>query len=593
MQPRTILPGVLFLALALCSLAPILPHFASAIPSPANGSRTVPLFNAWTILWNSLQLHEGFPNYWQAPIFFPETHAFALSEPQPATLLVAPLKPHTHNPALAYNTWLLLSLTLNGVFANRLLRWLDVPAAFAAAAAAAIVVHPLLHHQLDSAQLTPLWPSIWTITALLQLQQLAASQAPSRRILLRGIEVGLAFSATAACALHHTLFLTLLLLLTAWTAVPFKHLRAWLPGAAAAAVAALPILPLALEIHAALAAPHYVREPSLIAQLSVHPTDFLRSPNHTFLTLPALRGHTYFPLNPGWLRLLAAAATIVAAVKASCRPSPNPGNPKQVAAIRFLTALALGSALLALGSRLQVGPLKLWPLLTENIPGFAQVRSPFRFGYFYQTAVLLLAAPGLSILHSKIIDRSLFRHKPRLQQATIFLAALIITCESLPGKLQIVGVPNTAQQPAWIAAVRQHLPPGHALLILPLVPDASAASYEDTVRRMIHATARQIPLVNGYSGFFPPAHHKLQKQLQQPLTPELAQQLLVQNVSVILSTSNHTTNQLLESAPNSLSVLWNHSPSQTTLLQIHPPGVAYPGANATPAERYGHKPAHP
>ncbi|MEY3459953.1 MAG: hypothetical protein RL215_3110, partial [Planctomycetota bacterium] len=566
MQPRSLLPPTLFLALALYSLSPVLPEFNSAIPAPAHGSRTVPLFNAWTILWNSLQLHEGFPNYWHAPIFFPQQRAFAFSEPQPATILVAPLKPHSNNPALAYNAWLLLSLTLNGLLAHRLLRWLDVPAAFAAAASAAIVLQPLLHHQLDSAQLVPLWPSIWTITALLQLQQLAACRAHSRRrIIVKGSEVGIAFSATAACALHHSLFLALLLLLTAWITVPPKHLGRWLTGAAAAAVAVLPILPLALEIHAALAAPHYTREESLITQLSVQPADFLRSPSQTLLTLPALRGHSYFPLNPGWLRLLAASAAVFASFAAVCRPASNLCSAKQSAAIRFLAALTLAAALLALGSRLRIGPVKLWPVLAEYLPGVAQVRSPFRFGYFYQTSLLLLAAPGIALLHTKLVSQTPLRNHPRLQSIAILLTAIAISCESLPGKLQLIGVPNPARPPAWVVAARQHLPDGHALLILPFAPNASAASYEDTTRRMIHATAHHIPLVNGYSGFFPPAYYELQKQLQQPLTTQLAQQLAAQNISAILSTSNHCTSQLLQSAPNSLSILWNHAPSQQTL----------------------------
>ena len=571
MQPRFILQPLLFLALSLYSLAPALPHLSSAVPTPAHGARTVPLFNAWTILWNSLQLHQGLPNYWQAPIFFPESRAFAFSEPQPATLLLAPLKPHRNNPALAYNCWLILSLTLNGIFAARLLRWLDTPLIFNSAASATIVLHPLLHHQLDSAQLTPVWPSIWTITAILQLQQLSSTHRPRlKHVTLKGFEIGLACCATAACALHHALFLALLIILTSPTAIPFKYLRNWLPGATAALLPLLPLLPAALVIQQALAAPHYTREESLINQLSAQPTDFFRSPPGAILNHPKLVGNSFFPLNPGWLRLLAALTAALAA-SATLRPhaaNPSP-NTKQTNALRFLTALTLTAALLALGSRLQFGTLKIWPILAHYIPGFAQVRSPFRFGYFYQTTLLLLAAQGLTILHNKITRSPKLQHIPRLQRSFAVLAAFTLALETLPNKIQLVGIPDPAHPPAWVTAVQQHLPEGHGLLVLPQPPNASAAAYEDTTRRMIHATAHNIPLVIGYSGFFPPAHYELLKQLQHPLTPQLINQLRSQNISAILSTSEISTNQLLQSSPNALSVLWQHAPSQTTLLKIH------------------------
>jgi hypothetical protein len=87
---------------------------------------------------------------------------------------------------------------------------------------------------------------------------------------------------------------------------------------------------------------------------------------------------------------------------------------------------------------------------------------------------------------------------------------------------------------------------------------------------MIHATVNNVPLVNGYSGFFPPAHYELQQQLRNPPTPQLTQKLLNQNISAILSTSEITTRQLLNASPNSLAIRWQHPPSQTTLFQIQP-----------------------
>src|SRR5690606_18272581 len=83
---------------------------------------TVPLFNAWTIWWNCDRLAHGFRGYWDAPIFFPEQQTFAFSEPQPATLMVAPVLWGSGSPILAYNAYLWLSLLLNGLVTLWLLK---------------------------------------------------------------------------------------------------------------------------------------------------------------------------------------------------------------------------------------------------------------------------------------------------------------------------------------------------------------------------------------------------------------------------------------------------------------------------------------
>ncbi|MEM7349105.1 MAG: hypothetical protein AAF485_33160, partial [Chloroflexota bacterium] len=119
-------PWVIFAIFVLWSLVltyPLIWQLSSHIPQGDEGVGTVPLLNLWTLQWNGDQLMQGYPHYWDAPIFAPIQGAFAFSEPQPLTgLLALPLWLATASPALGYNGVVWLFLVLNGWFTYWLLR---------------------------------------------------------------------------------------------------------------------------------------------------------------------------------------------------------------------------------------------------------------------------------------------------------------------------------------------------------------------------------------------------------------------------------------------------------------------------------------
>src|SRR6185503_2334332 len=103
-------------------------HLFSHIPRGSEEAGTVPFFNLWTLQWNIDQQMQGYPRYWDAPIFAPNKGTFAFSEPQPlSALLAAPLWLSFRSPALGYNALVILFLTLNGWFAYWLLRSWGLP----------------------------------------------------------------------------------------------------------------------------------------------------------------------------------------------------------------------------------------------------------------------------------------------------------------------------------------------------------------------------------------------------------------------------------------------------------------------------------
>ena len=82
---------VSYMALAVWQTWPVILSPFSEIPIGSEPVASVPLYNVWTIWWNSDRLAAGLQGYWDAPIFFSTPGAFALAEPQPITMLLAPV----------------------------------------------------------------------------------------------------------------------------------------------------------------------------------------------------------------------------------------------------------------------------------------------------------------------------------------------------------------------------------------------------------------------------------------------------------------------------------------------------------------------
>ena len=78
------------------------PDLFGTLPIGREGVATVPLFNAWTIGWNIQQAEVGFSSYWQAPLFWPDDHAFIYCETQLPSA-VGIVLPHPERAILFYN----------------------------------------------------------------------------------------------------------------------------------------------------------------------------------------------------------------------------------------------------------------------------------------------------------------------------------------------------------------------------------------------------------------------------------------------------------------------------------------------------------
>jgi hypothetical protein len=122
--------------------------------------------------------------------------------------------------------------------------------------------------------------------------------------------------------------------------------------------------------------------------------------------------------------------------------------------------------------------------LLRHLPGFAEIRSPFRAALFSQIALALLAARGLAALP-----------RPRLMPVLGVVAAL----ENLSLPAALVPIAPPAEWTRWLA----DQPAGTVVAHVPFPADGTVESLAPEAWRMLAQTTHRQPLVNGYASNFP------------------------------------------------------------------------------------------
>jgi hypothetical protein len=480
--------------LAVWATWPLTPRMFHELPVGDIGFTTVPLLNVWTMWWNADRLQHGFRGYWDAPIFYPTPDTFAFSEPQPPTVVMAPVLWMTGSRIFAYNLYLLLSIILNGAFAERLLKIVGLNRLPAVIGGMAMVLLPVVHWQLDVLQLVPLWGILWTWSACVQ-----AAERPNW---LRGVELGAAFSATFLVCGHHGLFLAVLLIGTVWV-LPRKwfQLRTWLPWVVGAIVTLIFVGPMVLHMRHALARDEFAREKKMIADLSLRHKDYLSVTGVPLFGARPADAKFSWHLCPGWIKVgLALFAGLIRLFRRRWR---------RWTALMLLT-IVLAYAL-SKGSHLRIGEWHPWWTLAAYFPGFSRVRNVFRFGFFVQMAVALLAAQAL-YFRNRIVRTCL--------AVIVFALGLLAVIEVRPAEVALIAAPDIAANQAWVDFIRKETPAGKAIACFPFPPGTDVGDFDVTTRWMYFSTFHGVPLINGYSGFFTKEYFTLQDQLNASLATE-------------------------------------------------------------------------
>jgi hypothetical protein len=191
--------------------------------------------------------------------------------------------------------------------------------------------------------------------------------------------------------------------------------------------------------------------------------------------------------------------------------------------------------LLSLGTNLRVGGWEPWWMLTKFWPGLAQVRNVFRFAFFVQMAVVLLAAQGLYVLllaERRLTTKRIWRI---VAGAALGLTGLLAVFETRPEPTNLRAVPDPSLNADWIDFLRNEAPRRRAVACLPFARGDRVEDYEVTTWWMYYGTFHHVPLVDGYSGFFPPDHFKIRGALNHfPLTDQLVRQLADKEVEFLV-----------------------------------------------------------
>jgi hypothetical protein len=465
----SVLVFFLFAALSIAWTWPLGAHIGSRIPADAGD----PVLNTYLIWWNAATLPFT-RGWWDPPFFFPMRGALALSEHLAGVAVISsPIQLFGGSPVLAYNVSLLASSALSGWFTYLLVRRLtgSTPAAICAGLAygfAPFRAAQLAHLQVLTSQWLPL-----------QLLGMHAYLEEGRRRWL-----GLAAVSWLIQGLSNGYYLLFTPVLVALWLFWFPRWRIdakrGLTLVATLGVASVPFIPLLVkyrEVHEALG---LTRGAAEIVSLSATPASFVSPPWMLAFWPPQRVPAREDDLFPGITALLLIVAVIaVAAMSGRWRSAIRERAPLAfyAAAAVVMAALTFGPGGADAGDWRWIRPY-FWLTL---LPGFDALRVPARFAML--CALCTAVAAGVAIAHAMPVRRP---------WRALFIAA----------------VAAGLMADGWLDPMRLVTPPGRQALaavpvdaaILELPPDERHVNLMAMYRAFFHRR----PLVNGYSGYFPP-----------------------------------------------------------------------------------------
>ena len=498
---RRVVELVLFIALAIALTWPLTKRLSRDFPLGTEPSPSIVGFNIWTLWWNVDRIEHGYQDYWDAPIFHPVRDTFAFSEAQPLTgLIAAPILWISRSPILTYNLVLLSALVANGWTAYGLQRAIGLGRAAALAGGAMTEALPFVHHELGVLQLVPLAGVIATIWALVRFGQ--------RPGLMRGAVLGVAAASTLMMCNYYVLALASVLICGGWwlVAPALRKRETWMGLALAFCVAMLLTGPVITAQLRASKNHDFAGQRTLekITSLSLRLTNYMRTPWPARVPFPGVskaRDAECRGFWPGTVKLGLAVAGIALGLTSRRHRKWS----------AFCVTMFLVGFVLSLGPNLSMGSVQPYLWLRENVPGFSQIRSPFRFAMLPSLAVALLAPIVLdriqfTVRRLKRLDRPV---RARMLGILLVILSLMATADVWPQRQRLFTPPG--HQSAWVQWIASQTPTNAVFAFLPFPRDRF--DYGNTMYWMFRQMEHGRTLLNGYSGFFPKSFILLSQQM--------------------------------------------------------------------------------
>lgn len=425
--------------------------------------------NEWILAWIAHQLPRDPWHLYDANIFFPEPRTLAFSEPLlvPA-LLGAPLAWLGASPVLAYNLLLLAGFWLTAL-AGFWVAW-----RFTGDAIAGLLGASLLAFNPQSLTRLPHLQAQWAVAfplALLALEELL--RAPRRGA---SLGLGLAVASLALTSGYWGALVAVALgaaLLARADAVA-RRWRTLLPGLAGAGLLALLVsVPPLLPYWHAHQEQQLTRSLEETAAFASAPGNYLATPARLHYAAWSerffgARGGAYFP---GVTALLLSA---LALAHGGLRDGRR----------RMLLALAAAGFVLSLGPRTPA-----YLALHQLFPPMQGLRDPSRFGYLVLLAVALLAPLGWTALRGRLAAA----------RGSALGLALLVAVNAEAWVAPIGYVPFEGFSPVYRRVAEE------PRAVLAEFPFYGPADVYRNAEYVLASTVHWRPLVNGYSGFTPPA----------------------------------------------------------------------------------------
>lgn len=453
---------LLFAGLTAAMTWPMVRHAGSLAPTHQDV-----YFNMWRLRWFAHALSTSPTHLFQANIFFPEPDTLAYSDAMLLEGLVA--APFNRlNPVLVHNVMMLAPIALSGVALAALCRYLTSSLGAGLVAGVAFAFAPFRFEHIMHMELQ--W-TMWMPLAFLALHRLF-----DRGRWRDGLALGGLLALQMLSCIYYGLFLATLLGAAAALLLAVDRRVTWRrllpPLAAALALATLISVIYALpyrRVHA-LVGDRPLEE---VHAFSAQPTNYLTVPEGNWLYgNPGRPGRGERRLFPGSLVVLLAIAGLMLR---------RPSTPT----IMYLLLLAMAFDLSLGYSGL------LYPVLWRVAPPFRSLRALARLDIFVVMFLAVLAAYGYALL---------MRSKRAGVRAAVVVALMAGMLAEYATAFPVSPFPSKAP-PVYLALA--DLPRG-AVAELPMLTADRGTDLEG--RYAYFSTFHWFPIVNGYSGNFPPSY---------------------------------------------------------------------------------------
>ena len=428
-------------------------------------------FNLWRLSWLAHALSTAPGALFDANIFHPEHGVLAYSDAILVEgLIAAPLLWAGVPPVLVHNLVLLGAIVASGVGMTVLARYLTGSLAGGVIAGLVFAFAP---YRFDHYHHLELQWTVWMPWAFWALQRLLDTGA-----LRFGALTGLFAALQIASGVYYGIFLSLLMApvaLVQLVTIRGERLRKCVIGLAVAAAVLASLALLYYQPYASAAARVGTRTTGDATTFSAHPSDYLRA-------TPDNRLYGSLARSPSERRLFPGLVPVVLALVGLALFRRSAAAIAYAVGLAFAFELSLGFFGLA------------YPVLHGVVGVLHGLRAPARAGVFVLLFLGVLAAygtAGLTATWSALARWS----------ATVLLSVLVIL-EYRVAPVALAPFPN---QPPPLYAFLARLPDG-VVAEFPMPEPKSPPRHDPRFAYM--STFHWKPLINGYSGFYPPSYKR-------------------------------------------------------------------------------------